>query len=197
MKLRLAALALVAALLSAVALVPGNARAASSGTGNVLTNVTGTVTCNSLTGALVPNLCTTVGQTLSFTNGALNITGFNAANGQVNAIGTLTGTLTNTVTGATQTISQQIVAPLTGLTSGAGTGGSCQVLTLDVGAIHLDLLGLVVDLSPIHLNITAQQGPGNLLGNLVCTVANLLNGNAAANAVAAILNNLLRSLSAA
>ncbi|HEY8626509.1 MAG TPA: hypothetical protein VIL82_10920 [Solirubrobacteraceae bacterium] len=26
------------------------------------------------------------------------------------------------------------------------------------------------------LDITAQSGPGNLLGNLLCSVANLLNG---------------------
>ncbi len=53
---------------------------------------------------------------------------------------------------------------------------SCNILTLDLGPLHLDLLGLVVDLNAIHLTITAQQGSGNLLGNLLCAVANLLNG---------------------
>jgi hypothetical protein len=42
----------------------------------------------------------------------------------------------------------------------------------------LDLLGLVVDLNQVHL--TAQQGSGNLLGNLLCAVANLLNASGAA-----------------
>jgi hypothetical protein len=54
---------------------------------------------------------------------------------------------------------------------------TCTILTLDIGAIHLDLLGLVIDLAPIHLNVTAQSGPGRLLGNLLCTLANLLNAN--------------------
>ena len=54
---------------------------------------------------------------------------------------------------------------------------ACQILELDIGAIHLDLLGLVVDLSPISLDVTAVPGAGNLLGNLLCAVANLLNTN--------------------
>jgi len=52
---------------------------------------------------------------------------------------------------------------------------TCPILHLQVGAIHLDLLGLVVDTSPICLQIDAMSGPGNLLGNLLCGVANLLN----------------------
>jgi len=50
---------------------------------------------------------------------------------------------------------------------------SCDILDLDIGAIHLDLLGLVVDLAPIHLDITAIPG-GGLLGDLLCAVAGLL-----------------------
>jgi hypothetical protein len=58
--------------------------------------------------------------------------------------------------------------------SGAPTAPVCDILTLDIGAIHLDLLGLVVDLAPVNLDITAVSGPGNLLGNLLCAVAGLL-----------------------
>jgi len=50
------------------------------------------------------------------------------------------------------------------------------VLNLHLDAIHLNLLGLKVDTSPICLDITAQSGPGDLLGNLLTDVANLLNG---------------------
>ena len=39
------------------------------------------------------------------------------------------------------------------------------------------MLGLIVHLDPVHLNITAQQGSGQLLGNLLCTVAHLLDNN--------------------
>jgi hypothetical protein len=33
---------------------------------------------------------------------------------------------------------------------------------------------LVVDLAPVHLDITAQTGPGKLLGNLLCALVGLL-----------------------
>jgi hypothetical protein len=59
--------------------------------------------------------------------------------------------------------------------NGAGRGG-CQILFLDLGPLFLDLLGLQVDLSQIELDITAVPGPGNLLGNLLCAVAGLLDG---------------------
>jgi hypothetical protein len=44
------------------------------------------------------------------------------------------------------------------------------------------------------LDITAQSGPGNLLGNLLCSVAHLLDSNAAGQGLASLLNNLLRAL---
>jgi len=49
------------------------------------------------------------------------------------------------------------------------------VLDLHLNAIHLDLLGLKVDTSDICLAVTAVPGSGNLLGNLLADVANLLN----------------------
>ena len=54
-------------------------------------------------------------------------------------------------------------------------GATCPVLDLSVGPIHLSLLGLNVDTSPICLEITATRG-GGLLGDLLCSIANLLNG---------------------
>jgi hypothetical protein len=50
----------------------------------------------------------------------------------------------------------------------------CDILNLELGEIHLDLLGLVIDLSQINLDIVAEPGAGNLLGNLLCAVAGLL-----------------------
>lgn len=46
----------------------------------------------------------------------------------------------------------------------------------------------------VHLSITAQQGPGNLLGNLLCAVANLLNGPTGVNAIVTQIANLLNQL---
>ena len=67
---------------------------------------------------------------------------------------------------------------------------TCPILDLTLGPLHLDLLGLVVDLNQVHLTITGQQGPGNLLGNLLCGLANALNGGGGGG-LAGLLNRLL------
>ena len=84
----------------------------------------------------------------------------NAANGTLTAIGSIGSTVFS--------------IPLT-LVPGTSANNT-PILDLHVGAIHLDLLGLQVDTSEICLSIGAQSGPGNLLGNLLTGVANLLNG---------------------
>jgi hypothetical protein len=40
--------------------------------------------------------------------------------------------------------------------------GTCQILDLTLGPLDLNLLGLMVHLDQVHLNITAQSGPGGL-----------------------------------
>ena len=73
--------------------------------------------------------------------------------------------------------------------------GSCPILHLSIGPINLNLLGLQVTTNTIVLDITAQPGPGNLLGNLLCDVANLLNQNPLnLNQIAALLNQILGAL---
>ena len=42
----------------------------------------------------------------------------------------------------------------------------CPILNLDLGPIHLNLLGLILDVSEITITLTAQ--PGTLLGGLLC-----------------------------
>jgi hypothetical protein len=98
-------------------------------------------------------------------------------NGVVQLSGTITGT--GLPVGGTQ-----FTAPLQDV---AVTQG-CSIL-------NLDLLGLVVVLNQVVLNITAEQGPGNLLGNLLCAVAGLLDGPAnPLGGIAALLNRLLTGL---
>jgi len=66
------------------------------------------------------------------------------------------------------------------ITVGSSTNGfnaaqeECPILNLDVGAIFLDLLGLQLETSEINIDLTAVAGSGNLLGNLLCAVAGLL-----------------------
>jgi len=101
--------------------------------------------------------------------------------------GKLIGTATTADGTVHKDISQSFSQVHATLTSGASAAsnngafavsqqGSCSILDLDIGAIHLNLLGLVVDLAPIHLDITAIPG-GGLLGSLLCAVAGLLDPN--------------------
>ncbi|HMC56912.1 MAG TPA: hypothetical protein VKH19_17160 [Gemmatimonadaceae bacterium] len=68
--------------------------------------------------------------------------------------------------------------------------GACDILLLDLGPLHLDVLGLVVDLNEVVLDIAAQAGAGNLLGNLLCAVVHLLDGPGILVAVANILDQV-------
>ena len=95
--------------------------------------------------------------------------------------------MTNTVTGLVTTLTNQAFSvPVTNLAAGA----TCTILDLTLGPLHLNLLGLVVDLNQVHLTITGQRGPGNLLGNLLCGLANALNGGGGGG-IANLLNGLL------
>lgn len=122
----------------------------------------------------------------SFT-GHFNVSQFVARNGKAYALGTLTGKIGN------RTVKQSNVAiPVSmGTASGplsAHAAATCQILNLVLGPLHLNLLGLHVDLNQVVLNITGQTGAGQLLGNLLCGIANLLNPGLPAGQLAGLLN---------
>lgn len=56
-----------------------------------------------------------------------------------------------------------------GLTPSSATR-ICNVLDLTLGPLHLELLGLIVDLDTVHLTIKADSN-GGLLGSLFCSIA--------------------------
>jgi hypothetical protein len=76
----------------------------------------------------------------------------------------------------------------------AGLGASCDILHLTLGPLDLDLLGLKIHLDRVVLNIDADPGPGNLLGNLLCAVAGLLDGNTPLSGILTALNRLLNQI---
>src|SRR6478735_4535904 len=117
--------------------------------------------------------------------GSFAPTSFSNQNGQLAVTGVVTGTLT-TLAGATTPVTQTVTTTVASATA----AGTCKILNLVLGPLHLDVLGLVVDLNQVVLNITAQSGAGNLLGNLLCAVAGLLDGNGI-NGLANLLNRLL------
>jgi len=116
--------------------------------------------------------------------GTFQLQRFAVSQGQLVANGVLSGVVTNAA-GATTSVFRTVSIP-----TAVGTA-TCQILHLDLGPLNLDLLGLQVDLSRIVLDITAQAGAGNLLGNLLCSVANLLNDP---NGLATLLNRILAAL---
>jgi len=159
--------ALAAACASLLAFAPVASAAAPTGTLGI-GNVTGT---------------TAAGGTFT---GTLSNIRFVNQNGVLAVAGSLTGTLTNAAGTVLGTVND---VPITLPVGGAATTGSCTILDLTLGPLHLDLLGLVVDLNQVHLTITGQTGNGQLLGNLLCGLANALNGGG--GGLAGFLNNLL------
>jgi hypothetical protein len=74
-------------------------------------------------------------------------------------------------------------------------GNACSILALDLGPINLNLLGLVVRTNQIQLRIDAVQGPGNLVGNLLCGITGILNPSGAiANTPLGQLTQILNAL---
>lgn len=125
-------------------------------------------------------------------SGTMDIVGWqqNAAGG-IDAIGILNGTLAGMPV-ANQVITWPLAIPGASSPRAAavGTQATCDILNLILGPLHLNLLGLNVDLNQVVLDITAQTGAGNLLGNLLCAVTGLLDAVAIGPILAGLLNNL-------
>ena len=126
--------------------------------------------------------------------GLLTVTSFayDEDTGNLLVSGDLVGTITNpdgTTTEVDDTFTD-VVATL-----GDGTNSlRCSILNLDLGPLDLDVLGLVIELSDIQLDITAVQGPGNLLGNLLCALVGLLDGDGPLSQVIRLLDRINRIL---
>jgi hypothetical protein len=137
--------------------------------------------------------------------GTLAIDRFATRNGKMVAIGTMKGTMRKN--GKTKRVKARTVTlPASVLGAGDGSGakaaqvppipGACQILNLVLGPITLNLLGLVVRTNQINLRIDAVPGAGNLLGNLLCSITNLLNPDGALGPLTTALNQLTAALNA-
>ena len=125
-------------------------------------------------------------------NGTFAITGFAtqtvAGVEKLVAVGTLTGTQKKGPKGALSPVAiGGITIPVTVV-----QGAACPILSLDLGPLHLDVLGLVIDLNEVVLDITAV--PGALLGDLLCAVSHLLDNGGTLAQIAALLNDILDAL---
>ena len=140
--------------------------------------------------------------------GTFNLQKFAVVNDHLVGQGILTGTMTASTGTVLGSVWKQVALPvsfpgtsLAGLDKSSSSVGSiavtatCDILHLDLGPLNLDLLGLNVNLQQVVLDITAQSGPGNLLGNLLCAITNLLNGglnlSGLLTQIAGLLNQIL------
>jgi hypothetical protein len=117
-------------------------------------------------------------------------------NGQTYVQGNLAATLTKTDgTVLGKATKHDVTLPVKA--PGAGTAqpaATCTILHLVLGPLDLNLLGLMVHLNRVVLDITAVSGPGNLLGNLLCAVAHLLDNTSPTLTQLLNLANLLNQI---
>jgi hypothetical protein len=106
---------------------------------------------------------------------------FSVVGNTVMATGTVTGRIVGK--GKPMEFSKTVTAPVTDAVTGGGAAGgrmagaaagSCDILNLVLGPLDLNILGLEVHLNQVLLDIVAVPGAGQLLGNLLCAVAGLL-----------------------
>ncbi|MEO6503333.1 MAG: hypothetical protein ABIQ09_15670 [Jatrophihabitantaceae bacterium] len=119
--------------------------------------------------------------------GSIEVSKFAALGSQLLATGTFTGTAADD-TGHILAFGTQTITMLVDL---GDSSGSCDSLHLALGPLDLSLLGVRAHLNQVGLDIGAQRGPGNLLGNLLCAVAHLLESDTGLNSVVSHLSRLL------
>jgi hypothetical protein len=121
--------------------------------------------------------------------GTYTIDRFVSRGDKVLAVGKLTGRLKHRRVSRTG-----VRIPVTGFADQGAAQSSqlvCRVLTLTLGPLDLNLLGLRVQLNQVNLRVTAIPG-GGLLGDLLCGLSNLLNpAGLLGNDLSAVLNALL------
>jgi hypothetical protein len=123
--------------------------------------------------------------------GTLSIThiGYDETTGQL----LFSGRVTRTADGVSETFTD-VPGTLGKAAGAAAIGGNepgvCDILFLDIGPISLDLLGLLLDVAPIQIDLDADPGAGNLLGNLLCAVAGLLDGGGLLADILGILDRI-------
>jgi hypothetical protein len=116
------------------------------------------------------------------------------------AVGRLHATLTRANGKVVGTDSKTVTLPVRsadGAPVGKATAaraGDCAILHLVLGPLDLNLLGLKVHLDKVVLDVDAAPGAGNLLGNLLCAVAGLLDDTGVLTQVKQILNSILAIL---
>ena len=126
---------------------------------------------------------------------------FKRTQGQLTARGVLNGVIEESDGSSTQfavvkTLPVKSVNGADMSRMGMAAAPSCDVLNLVLGPLDLNILGLEVHLDTVVLDIVAVPGQGQLLGNLLCAVAGLLDGglDGLLGQVTDLLNRILGAL---
>lgn len=116
--------------------------------------------------------------------------------GELKAVGRLTATLTRGNGSVVGTDHERVTLPVKTVEGQnlRAAATDCDILNLVLGPLDLDLLGLQVHLDKVVLRIVAVAGAGNLLGNLLCAVAGLLDNSGVLTQIRQILNSILAIL---
>jgi hypothetical protein len=156
--------------------------------------------------APVSGIATAADGSVQTVAGTFTIQRFARSGETIFAVGTVVGTLTSATAGvAPRTFVTQVAMPLViptasnAVAAAAAPGditalATCDILNLVLGPLDLNLLGLEVHLNQVVLDIVAVSGAGNLLGNLLCAVAGLLDGGGAVTQIVSLLNQILAIL---
>ena len=126
----------------------------------------------------------------------------------VAAFGTLTLTFTDPSTDAARTIITQVAMPLArfgetttptvpspvGTNSQAAATPPCETLSLVLGPIDLNLLGVGVQIDEANVDLTVVQGAGERLRGLLCEVTDLIDRTTPPAELVNRLNSLLDML---
>jgi hypothetical protein len=189
MSKRFSRLAILTAVLGSFLAIPAAPALAQGGTNNITNRLE------------VPVTGVVEGKEKQTLAGTVSISRFAIQDEKLVAIGQLTGTVSDKHGNPLRTIVTSVVMPVTNATGGAADAASCDsdataqaacnILNLVLGPLHLDLLGLVIDLNRVVLNITAEPGPGNLLGNLLCAITGLLDAGSLGQQIVDLLNQLI------
>jgi|SRR5215212_2980169 len=189
------ALGLGVVLVTSMALVSGGTASASS-----TATASRGVVAQSPKGEMTSRIVGTTGNGRQVT-GKFTPLHFSRHNGHVRARGLISGVVHN-ADGTTRTFSVMRTMRVQSINGTPATGraasarAACDILHLTLGPLDLDLLGLQVHLDRVVLDIVAQPGAGNLLGNLLCAVAGLLDGGlqGALGRLVTLLNQILGQL---
>jgi hypothetical protein len=128
-------------------------------------------------------------------SGTFSINRFEVRNDAIVAVGVVRGA----IAGTGSVVAGEVAAPVTVGTASGGAAASnaavaqpqatCQVLHLDIGAVNLNVQGIIVATQPISIDISGDSAAP--LGNLVCTIESTLNNVVG---LVGLLNQLLGTL---